>query len=895
MTTIKPAFSSNNIPIVFATDNGYALPLSVAICSIAENATSKYNYDVIVLESQLTNANKSMIESNAMGKPNVSVRFVNIAQQVSKYSFTIPSYYSSAIYYRLFMPYVMDCYDKILYLDCDVVVNCDVSQLFLQDIGDNYVGAVQDIGMVIYKYNTSNVQYLPSNYFTNQLAGVNVDEYFNSGVLVMNLNAFKKRFTLQQLIDATNRKDLLYPDQDGLNILCANNKTLLSQSFNLMPFSLGTRNKDCVDLYLPKSLKKQYYQARKHPKIIHYNMMEKPWLHPCWIDHDLMIYFWKYASKSACFEKLLFMPPTKFYAKTNRQRIPYFEKQEICNLFCNTSNVVARTNKDVCFGSGNLLFSSLSDLVVKYETIDFISSKQVKINASFLLGLNELQRVDKVLFVDEQENKFVCKLKNQGKPYCFGQKAIGQKVIATANVLLKNDVNALRMYVVFEGKNVQVTNFNFSVHFPIDRLNKRQYFYLENNVLTYQKGKLVLKRAGLLSRIKHEIRYDCSLIACKNKRSVIAGLLRIPIWILRKLKRKPTVLVSCNFLAEDNGFAFFKYLSTQKRKVNSYFVLPQKNKQLQNKLKPYGKILYKHTRKYQLVSLLSDACASSIADKGLIFPFGDVNLFRDVLAQRKFVFLQHGVISQDLSKEHNRFVYNPSIFVTSAQKERDSLKNNDYFYDNQVKVTGLPRFDYLYNQPQNVVTVMPTWRKYLNGDYGKKTRFYNFYYQLLHNAKLQRQLQKYGYRLQFKPHPLVGQNNDLSIYKRDENDACFSFDQNSYANTFAQSNLIVTDYSSAIFDFLYLKKPVIFAQFDKDEFFSGKHAYEKGYIDYEKNGFGPVTYDVQSTVDKIIEYVKNDCKLQQPYLGRVNKFFKYHDKNNCKRVLDQILQALNKL
>ena len=110
----------------------------------------------------------------------------------------------------------------------------------------------------------------------------------------------------------------------------------------------------------------------------------------------------------------------------------------------------------------------------------------------------------------------------------------------------------------------------------------------------------------------------------------------------------------------------------------------------------------------------------------------------------------------------------------------------------------------------------------------------------------------------------------------------------SYRDVYAQSDLIISDYSSAIFDFLYLRKPILYAHFDKEEFFSGAHCYDKGYHDYEQDGFGEVCYDVESLVDILIEYMKDGCQLKDKYRDRVDNFFAYNDRNNCRRVYEKI-------
>ncbi len=111
-----------------------------------------------------------------------------------------------------------------------------------------------------------------------------------------------------------------------------------------------------------------------------------------------------------------------------------------------------------------------------------------------------------------------------------------------------------------------------------------------------------------------------------------------------------------------------------------------------------------------------------------------------------------------------------------------------------------------------------------------------------------------------------------------------------YRDVFAESRLVVTDYSSAVFDFAYLRKPVIYSQFDGQKIFSGGHSYTKGYFDYQLDGLGEVTFDLDTTIDLILEYVRNGCQLKELYRQRIDNFFAFNDTNNCKRVMEKILE-----
>ena len=97
---------------------------------------------------------------------------------------------------------------------------------------------------------------------------------------------------------------------------------------------------------------------------------------------------------------------------------------------------------------------------------------------------------------------------------------------------------------------------------------------------------------------------------------------------------------------------------------------------------------------------------------------------------------------------------------------------------------------------------------------------------------------------------------------QDNDTICLVRDGIDYQEEFQKNALLITDFSSVAFDFAYLKKPVIYAQFDRDTFFQGQ-VYDKGYFDYERDAFGPVCYDYEATVHTIIRYVENGCRLDR--------------------------------
>lgn len=332
----------------------------------------------------------------------------------------------------------------------------------------------------------------------------------------------------------------------------------------------------------------------------------------------------------------------------------------------------------------------------------------------------------------------------------------------------------------------------------------------------------------------------------------------------------------------------FKYLCKIKPKnIGVYFVV-DKNCPDYKRLSKIGKVVPCFSHKHKMLHLLAEVIISSQADSYTLNPFFSFSSpYRQFLFEQKFVFLQHGITTNDLSPWLNKYKKPLRGFVTSAKKERDSILQYNYFYeDKEVWLTGFPRYDLLYNDLQKYITVMPTWRTTLSGSAVqlKSSKYYKFFTELLSNTKLLAAAKKYGYKICAKFHPRIEEVFDFS------NEEIIRFGASEkYRDIFAKSSMMVTDFSSVAFDFAYLKKPLIYAQFDADTFYDGQ-LYEKGYFDYEQDGFGEVAYDLTSTVDLIIDYMKNSCQLKDKYRERIDNFFAFNDKNNCERVYKKILE-----
>ena len=376
-------------------------------------------------------------------------------------------------------------------------------------------------------------------------------------------------------------------------------------------------------------------------------------------------------------------------------------------------------------------------------------------------------------------------------------------------------------------------------------------------------------------------------------------LLRAAYFAMRPFARhKIWILSDRADQAGDNGEAMFRYLQTTivSRNKKVYFAI-NKDSPDYKRLRQYGKVIDRRSWRYKLLFLRADKVISSHADGFITNPFGRQYQYLCDLLQYDFVFLQHGITKDDISGWLNKWAKNIKLFVTVTPEEMKSIASPNYGYDKRVvKLTGFPRYDLLDNQPKNKLIIAPTWRKSLTGaidhDTGLRprnskftsTEYYRFYNGLLNDKRVLAALRNHNMTAELYIHPaLSAQVRDF----KDNDIAKVIAPPYDYKTVFREGSILVTDFSSVAFDFAYLKKPVVYSQYDIDEFYSS-HTVDRGYFSYEKHGFGPVATNYESAVEEIVKAIEGGAIMPKKYLNRVDKFFAYTDKNNCKRVYEAI-------
>jgi lipopolysaccharide biosynthesis glycosyltransferase len=294
----KPAFSRNNIPVVLACSDFYVPYAGVALSSMLENANAQYNYDITFLHTNIQKENQQLLRALVNRYKNVSLRFVNIATQIKDFKFISNNHVSVETFYRLIAHELFSAYDKIVYLDSDIVVLKDVAELYNIDIGDNLLAATIDADHSG-EYNGA----IPrvKEYVDSVLQLREPHRYIQAGVMVINIIEFNKYFKSGELVSIAAKREYMYVDQDVLNMCCEGRIYFLNMAWNVMSDCAGTRVKDIIKM-APVHIYEDYMRARKQPFIIHYAGFDKPWNSPL---SDMAEIFWEYARKTCFYEALI--------------------------------------------------------------------------------------------------------------------------------------------------------------------------------------------------------------------------------------------------------------------------------------------------------------------------------------------------------------------------------------------------------------------------------------------------------------------------------------------------------------------------------------------------------------------------------------------------------------
>ena len=286
------------VPVVFAADNNYVPQLTTTIYSAMRNASPDRHYDVVVLQRDISGDNQARMHKFFRRFGNMTLRFATVDRMVGDRDLsTNNEHISVETYYRFLIQQALPFYDKVLYLDSDIVIEGDIAELYDTDLGDSLLAAVRDIDFL----GNLNVKHgRRMDYARKTLGMTDPYSYFQAGVLVLNTRAMRERYTIDQWLEFASNPTFIYNDQDVLNAHCEGHVTYLPWEWNVV-HNLEDRVGRIFAL-APEPCYDAYLRSREHPRIIHYAGYIKPWTDP---DCDFAPVYWSYARHTPFYESLL--------------------------------------------------------------------------------------------------------------------------------------------------------------------------------------------------------------------------------------------------------------------------------------------------------------------------------------------------------------------------------------------------------------------------------------------------------------------------------------------------------------------------------------------------------------------------------------------------------------
>lgn len=256
-----------NLNIAYSSDDNYAQHLGVSMLSLFENNRSFKNITIYIIENNISNKNKERL-LNIAEQYKREIKFIDFKEYEKKLNLNMDNYISISAYARLFLDEIVED-NKVIYLDCDSIVNGSLEELWNLDISDYFVAGVEDT--------------VGENSKTK--IGLNYeDKYINSGMLLINLekwreNDIKSKFI--EFIDYYNG-NVFHHDQGTINGVLKNKILILHPKYNLMT-TFVTMSRDEIMKYYKL---KEYYlesiidEAKSEAIFIHYTpaFVNRPWI-----------------------------------------------------------------------------------------------------------------------------------------------------------------------------------------------------------------------------------------------------------------------------------------------------------------------------------------------------------------------------------------------------------------------------------------------------------------------------------------------------------------------------------------------------------------------------------------------------------------------------------------
>lgn len=260
--------------IFFSSDDNYARHLGVAMYSLMIHNQNVEKINFFVVDNHISEENRSRLEEIVRNYKNSKLSFINYDLYAQKLQLDMPWPISISAYARLFLAEMLPLeVNRVLYLDCDMVVNHDLSELWNFNLHGHCVGAVQD-------------QVNPK--IKESVGLLSTDQYFNSGLLLVDLIRWRELKIGNQALSFICRHQgkVIHHDQGVLNGLLYNDWIRLPLKYNVMTIHYIMDQARVIRYFSDYSgfySLQEIEEAKASPCILHYtpSFTSRPWEQNC--------------------------------------------------------------------------------------------------------------------------------------------------------------------------------------------------------------------------------------------------------------------------------------------------------------------------------------------------------------------------------------------------------------------------------------------------------------------------------------------------------------------------------------------------------------------------------------------------------------------------------------
>ncbi len=352
----------------------------------------------------------------------------------------------------------------------------------------------------------------------------------------------------------------------------------------------------------------------------------------------------------------------------------------------------------------------------------------------------------------------------------------------------------------------------------------------------------------------------------------------------------------------DNGYYQFKHDIHMKDGVKRYYVYDEDIENIEDAFsaKERKHLIRFNSPRHKILYSKAEYVLTSFVDAIYFRPF-DLKTFvyyRGVCSP-EVIYLQHGILHAKTT-HYGKEKLEIDKVVISGEYEKDIFVKECGFREQDLILSGMPRLDQVDKTtiPQKKILYAPSWRSYLtmgqkdrawqpvSHDVIKKSNFFTGIVSLLNDTRLLQALNDFGYSIEFKLHPIFKMYEDL-FKEALPNITVVSGDVN-----LGEYAALITDFSSFLYDFAYLKRPIFYYLPDPIEFRSGANHYRELYIPFE-NGLGQFSSDSDDMVTILTGNMKNDFQLDDVFSNRFDKIFSNYESTHSRDLYQYLFRGGN--